>query len=108
MPTDFYVFPMIGFLAANKSKTYQGRIIGRAKTLYGFLEKNGLANSKLLMPDGEPSRTRDIRYSDLTEEGQELMRRCLDRWFRRTDRTGDVVNVTIFEKELKLMRDKRE
>jgi hypothetical protein len=98
------IFPIVLMLAASKANSYQKKTLKLAKVLAEFLENNKLVARPLLTPDGQVDPKRDFMQSDLTDEGNLLMSKCLTKWVSYTDRGGDIENTKILQDSLARIR----
>lgn len=98
----------VGFvLAASKRTSYRKEVIETYNIYFRFLQDNGLTTRILLGPDELPTADTKVMQSDLTEEGDEFIRRAEQKWFGATDRGMSPENSTLLEKELAKLRSKK-
>jgi hypothetical protein len=84
------------------------RMLTRIAESYGalipFLHAHHLLKDKAFGVDIKDWRQFELRYSDLTEEGYEVIRLCHDKWLKSLDKGKDVKAIHIWEKGLEKFR----
>jgi hypothetical protein len=89
------------------------RMLMRIQTSYGalipFLHANNLLRDKSFGTNISDWSKFEIRVSDLTEEGDELFKRCHDIWLGALDRAKDKskARIDLWEKELAKLQHAR-
>ncbi len=108
MNTDFIVLDYSTLLNANKSKDYQDRIHLRMKILINFLYQNNLlVNIEPYNEQGNVKEDVILFASNLTADGLELFKKPVQNWFSAHDRGTPIEKITILEKGLEKIRNKR-
>jgi hypothetical protein len=94
-------------LSASRRSSYRQLIREIAGTLVAFLGENGLAVRQLpLRGDPVPDDFR-LMPSDLTQEGQLVIRGCLDCWLASADRRRKGNDPSILQRELDRYRKRQ-
>ena len=102
---DFSLHNLPMLLSANQEEDYQERIIQKSTVLLSFLiEKELLINIEPFDSEGNIKTDIIIRISNVTEEGLELFKSSIPKWFNYLDRGGKITNITRLERDLEKIR----
>lgn len=104
---DYLITDADACLSASKNRDYKERVRLRFDTIIHYLQNNKLVNRVILQPDQTTDETVKIRSSDLTEDGLALMLACYDKWLKSHDRGRSITDMSLFDKELKKIREKQ-
>jgi len=72
-----------------------------------FLQDNGLVVRQLAENLSDIDDEFSIDTADLTEDGMALMEKDYDKWLRKVDKGMDPMDVTIFQRSLKKLKEKK-
>jgi hypothetical protein len=76
----------------------------RFRVIATFLQEHSLTTRPLINSQQPISEDFSIHSRSLTEEGQQFVKLCYDRWVKHLDRGGTVDNVKILEDSLIKLR----
>ena len=105
MAKDRLVLSIGAELAASKNRRYRESVYHSYEVLVSFLQEQKLTTRRLLESSERPPNNFQIRSSDLTEEGAELLHRALEEWMDAiASGKSAETDVSILERELKQIR----
>ena len=102
---DFVIDCTKVHLAASKNAEYRARVEQRFRVFLGFVQSNGLAKREILRDDEPITENLEIRKSDLTDEGFELVKSAYDKWLRGIDNGKEISDVSVLSKALSKIRE---
>lgn len=102
--TDLVKFSLPLLLSRNKNLQYKKNIMDMSVSLLRFLESENLISISPFTDSGELKSDFELRESQFAEEGLELFKRAVPKWWNKIDRGLDRSDVTYLESELLKIR----
>lgn len=105
---DFPITSAAAHFAASKNADYRARVLQRYRAFVDFLQENDLVTRQLLSHEQQVTESFQIRKSDLTEIGFEVVKAGYDKWLKAHDKGLDISDVTILKKALAKVKERME
>jgi hypothetical protein len=105
MAQDFTIDKVSWHTSVEGNPETPDRVKQRFRIVAEFLQQNGLTHASLLPLNQDPADDFEIRSSDLTEDGLEIMKRGYDKWLKKVvNQNKDITDVRILQKALQEIR----
>ncbi|WP_095097409.1 hypothetical protein [Pseudomonas sp. Irchel 3A5] len=101
---DFTLFSVPMLYSRNKNTQYKEYVIQMSTALLKFLHDEGIISTLPFTENGDLKMDFLIRKSDVTEEGVELFKTAIPKWWQKIDRGLDRSDVSYLKRELDKMR----
>lgn len=102
--SDFVITKVSWHTGVKGNPESRERIHERTWAFADFLQRNGLVTHRLASGISDMNDDFEIKRSDVTDEGFELIRSAYDKWVRRIDRGTPPSNVSTLENALRKLR----
>lgn len=102
---DFVIVDAKISFAASKNVGYRTRTEQRYRVFVNFLQENDLVTREILSAEDPVTEELQIRKSDLTDEGFELVKNAYDKWLRGIDKGKEIADVSVLNKALSKIRE---
>ncbi len=102
---DFPITSAAAHFAASKNADYRARVLRRYRAFVDFLQEHDLVTRQLLSHEQQVTESFQIRKSDLTELGFEVVKAGYNKWLKAQDKGLDISDVTILEKALAKVKE---
>ncbi len=102
---DFVIDCAKVHLAASKNADYRARVEQRFRVFIDFIQSNGLATRQILCDEDPVTNSLEIRKSDLTDEGFQVVQSAYDKWLRGIDKGKQISDVSALYKALSKIRE---
>ena len=101
---DLIKFSVPLLYSRNKNLQYKEDVIKMSTALSKFLKDEGVISNAPFTESGELKKDFEIRESDLTEDGVELFKSAIHKWWRKIDAGLDASDVSYLKSELNKIR----
>lgn len=101
---DFTMFSVPLLYSRNKNLQYKENIIQMSTALLKFLQDEGVISTLPFTESGDLKMNFVIRKSDLNEQGVELFKHAIQKWWKKIDAGLDRSDVRFLKRELDKLR----
>ncbi|KPY87361.1 hypothetical protein RA263_27385 [Pseudomonas syringae pv. tagetis] len=105
---DLVKFSVPLLYSRNKNLQYKENIIQMSTALLKFLKDENLICTTPFTESGELKKDFEIRESDLTEEGVELFKSAIHKWWKKIDAGLDRSDVSFLKSELEKIKNSKQ
>lgn len=101
---DFTLFSVPLLYSRNKNLQYKENTIQMSTALLKLLHDEGVISTPPFTENGDLKMDFLVRKSDVTEEGVELFKNVIPKWWQKIDRGLDRSDVSFLKRELDKLR----
>jgi len=107
MQENFLIEELMSSFHASKNREYRQRALDSFATWVRYFQEHDLMTRTILAEGQQPDWEMEVRRFDLTDEGFELYKQAVGKWYNGHDRGKPISDTKIFDKTLSKIREQK-